>query len=309
MNSYSNLVQKILQVPSLTKQVESLAADQDALNLITKDWKKVLVNHKPFQDFQNKTSRMFQRKYKPLNSMFSVQNLQEDAAPLSVIVAGHCRMYKPYKEKNDLFSGKQPLSVVMSESNVMDMMIKAITNDLDPKYTFVNPTCKLNLKTCSMFCQYCSKAREEMTAYGIPMSTQYLQPCISDTLVFDGQSIANRFGSQIMNSFSGEFISIIKMELNVRYFYSNKGKECVRVGGSIEKMICFPESNLKEVKIELGNLNAIATTNSDTFDDVAEKRSLNGDYDEEDNFSEPCEKKQKTWEDEYDVTEDTLNLE
>ncbi|GFR17198.1 hypothetical protein TNCT_103251 [Trichonephila clavata] len=52
----------------------------------------------------------------------------------------------------------------------------------------------------------------------------------------------------------------MEIELNVRYFYAVKDAsiDMVRVGGRILKMVAFPESNLKQTKVCLGDLNLLA---------------------------------------------------
>lgn len=314
MDSYSTLIQKILNVPLLADHVQTLAADYEALNLVTMDWKERLANHTPFQEFQHDTRRMFRPEYNTWNNFFRIQNLRENVRPLKLIVAGYGKMVKPY-EKNTR------MAVFMNDSPVMEVLLKALTNDIDLTLIKLDDNCRLNFKTCSMCCQYCSSSRDTMITYNIPVKFEIPQPCIADTLLYDGKTIINRFGSQIVQNFSGDFITIIKMELNVRYFYTTKetGEQHVRVGGIVYKMLCFPESNLKLAKVELGDLNSLTHTETILDEPIypqemegfgEKKRSVEDEEVDDDDVIDifPREKKQKTWADDFEVTEENITL-
>lgn len=316
MDEYSTLLQKIVQVPSLAKYVETLAEDPDVLNLVTMDWKEQLENHAPFQEFQQDARHMFQREYLSRNSMFRIQTLNDHVTPLKVIVAGVGRLIGPYEKD----AKKKTLALILEGSPVMDMLLNTITNDVDHKTVKLNDSCKLDFKLCSMCCQYCSSARESMIAHNIHVDFQYNLPCIADTLEYNGKNIVNRFGSQILRDFPREMVTIVKIELNRRYFYKTKKEDNIRVGGSVFQMLCFPISNLKSAKVELGDLDLIAETETildeplipDEVPESGKKRVLeeddNDDDDDEDDDSLLGVKKTKTWQDDFDVTEDTIIL-
>ncbi|GFT26038.1 uncharacterized protein NPIL_17071 [Nephila pilipes] len=261
MDAYSTLVHQILQIPVLAEKVQDLVNEshQTYLNLVDPDWKQKLMNDACYQQFQNDAKRLFSSQRINQNK-FRVQNLKDSATPLKVIIAGYCSMYNPYTKTTN-----QMLSITLKESPLMNMLSKALTSDVDPLTAKLSETTKVNFGGCSMCCQYCSSAIESMSTKGVKLSFDCIQPCIVDTYVFDGKTLANRFGSQIKSYFPETFIAILQLELNVRYFYTNKNTsmDFIRVGGRALKMVAFPESNLKQSKISLGNLNVLAQVESE----------------------------------------------
>ncbi|GBN50709.1 hypothetical protein AVEN_64268-1 [Araneus ventricosus] len=113
-----------------------------------------------------------------------------------------------------------------------------------------------------------------------------------------------------------EFVTIMMIELRTRFFYTAKEtkEKNVRVSGLVFNMVCFPESNLKVQNVDLGDLNALAATETvleesvvpEDVSDLERKSSLEEEDDDDDD--EPEKKRQKTWEDNFDVIEDTILL-
>ncbi|GFQ84513.1 uncharacterized protein TNCT_311241 [Trichonephila clavata] len=111
-----------------------------------------------------------------------------------------------------------------------------------------------------------------------------------------------------------------KFELNVRYFLCRQRcfMDMVRVGGRILKMVAFPESNLKQTKVCLGDLNLLAQVepNQDQyfvppeFNGSTEKRGLEEDDTEETVVDCIPTKHQKTWDPSvvYDVEQSTVEF-
>ncbi|GFS33586.1 uncharacterized protein TNIN_418351 [Trichonephila inaurata madagascariensis] len=140
------------------------------------------------------------------------------------------------------------------------MLTKAMTSDVDPNKARLSDTVKVNFGTCSLYCHNCSNAMESMTSKGVKLNFDSSQPCIADINVFNGETLVNRFGAQIQTYFPDTFIAILEIELNVRYFYAVKDAsiDMVRVGGRVLKMVAFPETNLKQTSVCLGDLNLLA---------------------------------------------------
>ncbi|GFQ75492.1 uncharacterized protein TNCT_124041 [Trichonephila clavata] len=132
---------------------------------------------------------------------------------------------------------------------------------------------------------------ESMASKDVKLNLDCSQPCIADIHVFNGEMLVNRFGDQIKSYFPDSFIGLLEIELNVRYFYAVKdaSMDIVRVGGQILKMVAFPESNLKQTNVCLGDLNLLAQVepNEDQyfvppeFNGSTEKRALEEDDTEE----------------------------
>ncbi|GFQ76331.1 uncharacterized protein TNCT_200021 [Trichonephila clavata] len=202
----------------------------------------------------------------------------------------------------------------------MNMLTKAMTSDVDLNKARLSDTVKVNFGTCSLYCHHCSNAMESMASQGVKLMFDCSQPCIADIHVFNGETLVNRFGAQIKSYFPDSFIALMEIELNVRYFYAVKdaSMDMVRVGGRILKMVAFPESNLKQTKVCLGDLNLLAQVepNQDQyfvppeFNGSTEKRGLEEDDTEETVVDCIPTKHQKTWDPSvvYDVEQSTVEF-
>ncbi|GBN05076.1 hypothetical protein AVEN_117944-1 [Araneus ventricosus] len=96
----------------------------------------------------------------------------DDFDPVQVIVASYCNMYQPY----DKTAKGQPMALTLRDSPVMEVLGKALTNDLNSKEASLSETCKLNFKACSLCCLYCRRAVESMAASGIRVNFDCPQP-------------------------------------------------------------------------------------------------------------------------------------
>ncbi|GFR05380.1 uncharacterized protein TNCT_240091 [Trichonephila clavata] len=258
MDAYSTLVDQILKTSVLANKVQDMVRESDhtSLNLVALDWKTQLANYAHYQQFQKEARNMFSAERTSLNSQFRVQNLKNAEKSLKVIVAGVSNVYRPYtKSANTL-----PLSITIRDSSAMNMLTKAMTSDVVPNKVRLSDTVKVNFGACSLYCHHCGNAMESMASKGVKLNFDCSQPCIADIHVFNGETLVNRFGAQIKSYFPDTFIALMEIELNVRYFYAVKdaSMDMVRVGGRILKMVAFPESNLKQTNVCLGDLNLLA---------------------------------------------------
>ncbi|GFY58066.1 hypothetical protein TNIN_96321 [Trichonephila inaurata madagascariensis] len=129
--------------------------------------------------------------------------------------------------ESGIHTTKLPLSITIKESSPMNMLTKAMTNDVDLNKARLYDTVKLILE------------RAACTATTVAM------PC------------------KIKSYFPDTFITIMEVELNVRYIYAMKdaSKDMVRVGGRVLKLKAFPEPNLKQTKECLGDLKLLGKWN------------------------------------------------
>ncbi|GFQ82321.1 uncharacterized protein TNCT_86491 [Trichonephila clavata] len=202
----------------------------------------------------------------------------------------------------------------------MNMLTKAMTSDVDLSKARLSDTVKINFGTCSLYCHHCSNAMESMASQGVKLMFDCSQPCIADIHVFNGETLVNRFGAQIKSYFPYSFIALMEIELNVRYFYAVKdaSMDMVRVGGRILKMVAYSESNLKQTKVCLGDLNLLAqvepikinTLCPQSLMDQRKKRGLEEDDTEETVVDCIPTKHQKTWDPSvvYDVEQSTVEF-
>ncbi|GFT22698.1 uncharacterized protein TNCV_833211 [Trichonephila clavipes] len=161
---------------------------------------------------------MFSAERISLNNQFRVQNLKDADKSLKIIVVGISNVYRPYTKATT----NLPLSITIKESSPMNMLTKAMTNDVDPNKARLSDTVKVNFGTCSLYCYHCSNAIESMASKGVKLNFDCNQPCIADISVFNGENLVNRLGAQIKSYFTDTFIAIMEVELNMRYFYAIK---------------------------------------------------------------------------------------
>ncbi|GFY67224.1 uncharacterized protein TNIN_228231 [Trichonephila inaurata madagascariensis] len=162
-----------------------------------------------------------------------------------------------------------PLSITIKESSPMNMLTKAMTNDVDLNKARLYDTVKLILERAA---------------------------CTATTVAMPWK---------IKSYFPDTFITITEVELNVRCFYAKKDAsiDMVRVGGRVLKLKAFPESNLKQTKECLGDLNLLAQVEPNQyqyfvppeFNGSTEKHTLEEDDAEESVVDCIPSKHKKTW--------------
>ncbi|GFY55667.1 hypothetical protein TNIN_424501 [Trichonephila inaurata madagascariensis] len=209
MDAYLTLVDQILKTPVLANKVQDVVHELDhtSLNLVALDWKSQLANYARYQQFQKEAKYMFLPERMSLNNQFRVQNLKDSENSLNVIIAGVWNnVYRPYSKA----ATKLPLSITIKDSSLMNILTKAMTSELDPNKARFSDIVKVNFRTCSLYCHNCSNSMESMASKDVKLNFDSSQPCIADINVFNGETLVNRFGSQIKSYFPDTFFAILE---------------------------------------------------------------------------------------------------
>lgn len=261
MDSYTTLIKNVLQCRELTTEIEKCLSEDDILNLIVPNWEEHLNNNVIYQEFKNDAKNMYAAEKNP-DSIFRLQYFKNGQV-LKILLLANCSTYVQYEpEKNEKNKTNRVFCIIIKDTPVLNMLMEGFNNDLDLENVQFSDTFKVNFQGCGIFCKNCSFAISHMQSEGLDLKFDCIQPCIADTMVYNGTKVINQFASQITNSSPGGYKAIMQLNINCRYFYKIKDqpKTIVRLGGSATKMIAFPETNLKEATIYLGNLSALNQT-------------------------------------------------
>lgn len=239
MDNYLSLVSKVLANQTLAKAIDDFV-DEDCLNLISEDWQSRLENNIMYQNYLNFGKKMWRKSYSSQHC-----EMDESVIPgLQVVLVTNCKFAKPYKHPSGRIDESQN-SLIISDSEPMFKIARAITSDLGTDIRIGNDF-KFSFVDCSLInCIQCSKFAEIFSKAGYKIDQMY-QPCISDTKVFNGESVINRFYSQIKSTFTDTFLAILRIEINARYFL--KEKKVYRISGHVLDLIGFTENKLKSAK-------------------------------------------------------------
>ncbi|GBO40402.1 hypothetical protein AVEN_58053-1 [Araneus ventricosus] len=237
----------VLEFPVLVDAASNMADPHSGiLNLVRKDWKKVLHNHPKFQDVS--TCRPpFQEATDSKNA--SVQRLS-NVHHLDVVIFGKFSLFYD--------GNKDHHFITVREGESFTEILKGMTSDL----TGVKlSTGRFFVEACSPL--YCKPCRETRLENRLPLITKKREWCVLKTKIYNGETIQNVFRSDIENLFRGTvFCGIVHFQISSRYFYTNmqNEREC-RLSGNCKDMILFKEVNvLPRVDFQLGQIGEIETT-------------------------------------------------
>lgn len=258
MTNYISLVSKVLANESLASAVNDLV-DEHCLNLVTKDWRSRLENNITYQNY----SSHFQKLWKPSFSTVHCECEESKQPDFQVVLVANCKFIKPYKkadQSNDRRSINLPLNDrderqsnwIVVDSEPLTKIARAMTSDLGSEVNIWSDF-KFSFVDCGYVgCSKCSRFANVFAQAGYKVDREF-QPCILDTRVFTGESVVNRFYSQIENLFTDTFLAILKLEVNVRYHL--KKQNAYRISGRVLDFVGFTENKLRQTKkVDLGPL-------------------------------------------------------
>lgn len=260
MEAYDVRVAKIESIPLLGVKVQDFAGD--SLNLAVPNWKDKLEASDMYKVLNTYGSSEV---FGPLTTheLFPSQNIVRNNMLKSVIVVGMCRisMTTNYPTTNKLYPEK--LAISIQECTPLQMLGEAWTSDKDSNQYQLQDNVRANFNVCSFCCQLCSRGFQELKAVNPNAQFPQNQPCFADISIYNGKSVDNIFGFQLQTLFPNpnQFLAIIQLELNCRYFFKNNSnpnepnKWWTRIGGKVQSMVAFPESNLlTKPKISLNSV-------------------------------------------------------
>lgn len=267
MAEYSELVTRILKndclVDATKRMLEREPFYKSALNLLVQDWSERLENDTSFQDCQ---FRPIPTRKSPAASNLYEYETSRDVL-FNIVLAGYCRFSKSYDNKS-----ARP-SIIISQSEPLNKIAQVMTKDLGPVQ--ISEEFKFNFKECSVLsCAECSSSHAFFAGKGYKLNKTN-QPCITDTKIFDGKNVFNRFESQMEDMFPNTFIAILHLKINTRYSYtdaSNNNQKTYRIGGHVSDLVAFHDAKLFLTKsINLGDLTPIEMIEEPKNADVVSK--------------------------------------
>ncbi|GIY03987.1 uncharacterized protein CDAR_304811 [Caerostris darwini] len=278
METYSDIAQKVLNVPELASYISHVVATTDAVNLITPSWQQDLENNITYQDFQNNSADKFRIPNPTRKGLFTIQRVKDFDKQIKVFMVAKCNTVVEYSKQKD---EKTSFSIRIRDSEPLNMITKVMTNDVS-KTHHVSDEFRFYMDTCNLLsCYKCKQSVQSFRKFGFKIP-QTRQPCIVDTKIYDGKQILNRFGSQIQETFH-EFIGIFEIHLNMRYFYTKPVNEVethvVRIGGTVTHLLALQESKLNFKPIETLNLGDLGETfeveTQETFTPIVSNKEEN----------------------------------
>lgn len=245
MAGYSDLVTKILKNDTLAIAAKKIATDGPNLDLVCMDWAYRLENDIVFQDCQFNPVHIG----KSTGSTKYEYESSKDAL-FDVTLVADCRFPKLYKGK----SNSSP-SIIVSNSEPLRKIAQVMMRDFGTSIK-ISDEFKFNFKPCSILtCNQCNVHAGRFQKMGFKLN-KHNQPCIQHTLVFDGETIVNRFLSMMEDSYTQNFMAILRLKIDNRYNYTDSNNQKIyRIGGHVSEIIAFDDSKLYSAKtINLGNL-------------------------------------------------------
>lgn len=246
MDSYDDLVSNVLANEILVDVTNNLV-DEHCLNLVADDWLSRLENNITYQNYSTHSKDL----WKPSYSTDHCDCEKSKHSNFQVVLVAACNFLKPYKKKTSKSIDRNVyLNVVNSEP--LTKLARAMTSDLGSDIEISNDF-KFSFGECSLIgCCKCSKFAQKFQKAGYTISRVF-QPCISDTKIFDGEHVVNRFYSQMEAMYTDTFLAVLRLQINVRYYL--KEKKYYRISGNILDFVGFHQNKLRSIKkVELGPL-------------------------------------------------------
>jgi hypothetical protein len=235
--SYTSLVQNVLNAKPLKEKVAKFASTQQFINLVTPEWRSEWKKH--FKGVN----------YGPIQPGDKI-NKQTLTTSVNVMFVGKFRIDQKHQSRSIYsITPCEPLSTILNEIN------RDIRHDTEivPYATFFLNECPRCIR-----CDNCEKGKVDYKKQNVPYKPK--EPCISNTLIFDGKSIRNRFFSHLKDIVIGgnDFEAVVAVSLRNRAIYLRDDKKVVRFSGNLERMVAFNENrNCVEEDINIGELELI----------------------------------------------------
>lgn len=246
MASYRDLVSKVLSNETLVKAANNLV-DDNCLNLVAEDWLSRLQNNIAYQNYSYQSEKLWKLSFST-DHCYCEESKNPD---FYVVLVATCTIQKPYKNKSSQ-SNNRNANLIVVDSEPLNKIARVMTSDLGPDVNISNDF-KFSFEMCSLIeCKNCSEFAKKFRKAGYDIN-RITQPCISDTQIFDGEHVVNRFYSQIENIYTDTFLAVLRLKINVRYLL--KEDNVYRISGNILDFIGFRENKLRPTKkVNLGSL-------------------------------------------------------
>lgn len=214
MNTHNQLVRNVLSNATLLQSIHSL--DYHTLNLITGDWENKLCLSSEYQRFL--VTCLFEKPILSESGFYWKQKLVEHS--VNLLLVGRCSVGQSYLGDCDAFS------VLVHANPVLENLMRAMT-------------CRMKLD------------------YQMPDTFRFFLDANHSLQLYDGKKLVRRSSNQISKLFANpfrSFVGILKLEIDLRYFYELAGEKVARLGGRIQDMVVIEENKFRPVTVDIGNV-------------------------------------------------------
>lgn len=224
MNSYNDLVTKILEKPVLKTAVEGMVHSRAILNLVSLDWEEKVLNSNVYKKHIENVVSYSKNKSSVKN--FEVQLMTSMDYHYHVLVAG---CWKFHTLKN---GGIEMDSIVCNSCQPLLLIGKSMAEH--NKQMFVDNS-RFFFQSCDAnICSACEHVKK--------LSSQTNIWCVKNTKVFNGERIRYLLRSDLLKAFGhSRMYGILRLKISSRTTY---GDNRYKIGGLCAEMILFNESAL-----------------------------------------------------------------
>lgn len=223
MNSYNDLVSKILKFSVLKKAVEDMVTSHTVLNLVSLKWEDTILNSEVYKKHLETTPNYSTVK---TAEKFIVKVMTDMNCHYHVVVAG-CWKFHILKKKNEQFD-----SIVCNSCQPLLLIGESLAEN--NKEVFIDNS-RFFFQACdALICSTCEDVRKASYHKNIW--------CVKNTKVFNGQHIRCLLRREVLNAFgSSRMYGILRLKIYSRTIFD---KIKYKMGGLCSEMILFNESSL-----------------------------------------------------------------
>lgn len=242
MDTYDDLLRALDDHKLLERAINVMSVEEQSLNLVHPDWKRALLHHSVYKEFNQSCSNGFHEKRRNKSS-FDVQHVRHGNYVFNVTVVGRFRIATA--SRDDAKSCTSSL-VCVDACDPLDQIMDVMTSDVDPTIER-RRTHKFFFEACNLkVCVHCKTA---LSKTGPETPSLKDQCCITKCKVYDGDCVFNTFQSLVEDG-GGKLLAAVTVVINARYFYKLQGRpQTVKIGGLVKNVVFFSESALKPKEI------------------------------------------------------------
>lgn len=225
MNSYNDLVTKILNIPVLNTAVNDIIASHKIFNLVSLKWKETILNSDIYKKHLEHEVNYSQTKSSEVNFKVYIMNGMD--YNYHVLVAG-CWKFHILKKNNTCID-----SIVCNSCLPLTLIGKSMAEH--SKKVFVDNS-RFFFQNCdASVCSICEDVKK--------ISFENNIWCVKNTKVFNGQQIRYLLRRDVLKAFgNSRMYGILRLKVSSR---TNWGDNKYKIGGLCAEMILFNESSLE----------------------------------------------------------------
>lgn len=243
-------IDKVLNNAHLKTAIGRLV-EPGVINLITPNWRDVLYNNRVYLNHREGKVTYSNPNMQAANQHIKKYGIIERENKFQVLVVGLFRVAK------DEHSGHL---LIQEHCSPLTEIGKVMCPDKNIRFC---SNCKFYMVSCNGICPSC---RHPDNNDHIPKDNIW---CASETKAFTFKGMERATRSYCGAVFREPTIVILRMEINMKYYFSN----CSKIGGSIKSMIFVQENLLREKEEITGFLSLSSNFVPETFSMIDEIES------------------------------------